>query len=70
MPMMLKTIPSVKCELPEFTEEEMREMNDLFEDTFAMLMNPYGQGAEPLIQEETEFTPIVFPGTRLYTINE
>jgi len=62
---MLKTTKTLKCELPEFTEEEMREMNELFEDTFAMLM-----GDEPLIQGETEFTPIVFPGTRLYTINE
>ena len=62
---MLKTTQTVKCEFPEFTEEEMGEMNALFEDTFAMLMN-----AEPLIQEETEFTPIISPGTRLYTINE
>ena len=63
--MMLKTTPSVKCELPEFTEEEMREMNELFEDTFARLMEE-----ESLIQEETEFIPVVSPGTRLYTINE
>jgi len=62
MPMMLKTTPSVKCELPEFTEEEMREMNELFEDTFAMLMDD-----EPLIQE---FIPFIYPGTRLYTKNE
>ena len=67
MPMMLKTTPSVKCELPEFTEEEMREMNELFEDTFAMLMDPYGPGAEPLIQG---FIPFIYPGTRLYTIHE
>jgi len=65
MPIMLKTTQTVKCELPEFTEEEMGEMNALFEDTFAMLMED-----EPLIQDETEFTPFVFPGTRLYTINE
>ena len=62
MPIMLKTTQTVKCELPEFTEEEMREMNGLFEDTFAMLM-----GDEPLIQE---FIPLIYPGTRLYTINE
>jgi hypothetical protein len=62
MPIMLKTTPSVKCELPEFTEEEIKEMNELFEETFAMLM-----GDEPLIQE---FIPFIYPGTRLYTINE
>ena len=68
--MMLKTTQSVKCELPEFTEEEMREMNELFKDTLAMLMDPYGQGEESLIQEEPEFIPVVYPGTPLYTINE
>jgi hypothetical protein len=39
---MLKTTKTLRCELPEFNEEEMIEMNELFEKTLAMLVGNHG----------------------------
>jgi hypothetical protein len=58
---MLKT-KTLRCELPEFTEEEMIEMNELFEKTLAMLV-----GKPRMIQG---FVPFIYPGAPLFTINE
>ena len=55
----------IACESPKFTDEEFDEMNQLYEETLAMLMEP-----EAPERKSTEFTPKVSPGTPLYTIHE
>jgi hypothetical protein len=52
--------------MPQFTDEEFDEMNQLFKDTFAMLQ----ESNEPSIPNAPEFIPSVLPGTPLYTIHE